>query len=115
MARIKANDNEENQFPESNRPPATTVDGRERQMINLAVDVAERQLRNGTASAQVITHYLKLATVDKEIERENLRQQNKLLQAKIDSLASVANSEQLMKEAIEAFTNYRPTQESDDD
>ena len=57
--------------------PALSPEARENQMIALAVDLAEQQLRDGTASAQVITHFLKLGTSKAELEKEKLRQENK--------------------------------------
>lgn len=36
--------------------PALTPEARENQLISLASDLAEKQLREGTASSQVITH-----------------------------------------------------------
>ena len=54
------------------RPPATSVEARENQLISLAVDLAERQLSEGTASSQVITHYLKLGTTKDRLEKEKL-------------------------------------------
>lgn len=110
MARSR--DEEVNHTPE--RPPATTVDGREKQMINLAVSLAEKQLREGTAATPIIAHYLKLATVREEMERDNLRATNKLLEARVETLVSSANSEELVRQAIEAFTTYKPSEDGDD-
>ena len=64
------------------RPPAKTPEGREQQMISLAVDLAEEQLRNGTASSQVIVHYLKLASTREKLEQEKIRHENAMLEAK---------------------------------
>jgi hypothetical protein len=91
------------------RPPATTVAARENQLIALAVDLAERQLRDGTASSQVQTHFLRLATVREEIERDKLRSENALLKARVDALASSQQSEELYQRAIEAMTSYKPS------
>jgi|SRR5262245_2933346 len=88
------------------RPPATTKEGRENQLIDLAVNLAEQQLREGNASAQVITHYLKLGTTRETLEQERLRQENALLQAKIDSIASQAKVEEMYSKALEAMRSY---------
>lgn len=88
------------------RPPATTPDGRERQLIAAAYDLAEEQIRSGTATAQVITHFLKLGTEREKLERERLKRENTLLEAKVDSLASSARIEELTKKAIDAFRSY---------
>lgn len=86
--------------------PALTPEARENQMISLAVDLAEKQLLEGTASSQVITHFLKLATTKTELEKEKLRQENELLRARTRSLESQDNSEQLYKDAIAAMKRY---------
>lgn len=88
------------------RRPATTPEARERQLIAAAVDLAEKQIREGTASAQVITHYLKLGTTREQLEQERLRHENKLLAAKEEALRSAARSEELFAAAIEAMREY---------
>lgn len=88
------------------RPPATTPEARELQMISLADSLAERQLREGTASAQVITHYLKLASTRERLENEKLQKDILLKDAQIEQLASVKNIEKLYTEAIEAMREY---------
>ena len=46
--------------------PATTPEGRENEMVSLAIDLAEKQIREGTASSQVITHFLKLVRLESD-------------------------------------------------
>ncbi len=87
-------------------PPAKTPEGRENQLISLAVDLAEKQLRDGTASAQVITHFLKLATTRSQLEKDKLVQENKLLEAKTDNLQSQKKTEELYRDALEAMRTY---------
>lgn len=86
--------------------PATTPEAREQQMIALAVDLAEQQLREGTASSQVITHYLKLGSTKERLEKEKLEEENKLLKAKTEALQSAKRTEELFAEAIAAFRSY---------
>lgn len=93
------------------RAPATTLEGRENQMISLAVDLAEQQLREGTASAQVITHYLKLGTTKERLEKEKLEKENELLKAKTESLQSSKRIEELYEEAIKAMQIYSGNEE----
>ena len=88
------------------RRPATTPEGRENQMIALAVDLAEKQLREGTASAQVITHYLKLATTRERVEKEILEEQKELLKAKTEALKSQKRMDELYENAINAMQIY---------
>jgi hypothetical protein len=93
--------------PESRRPAAKTPEGRENQLIALAVDQAEKQLRAGTASAQVITHFLKLGTTREQLEQERLSLENRLTEAKIATIGSQAQIEELMKAALEAMSLYK--------
>lgn len=86
--------------------PAITREGRENQMCSLAIDLAEKQLREGTASSQVITHFLKLASTKDKLEREILEKQRELLEAKTEAIQSAAKSEELYKNAIAAFSEY---------
>lgn len=86
--------------------PALTPEARENQMISLAVDLAEKQLREGTASSQVITHFLKLGSTKEKAEREILEKQKELLEAKTQSLQTSSRSEELYTKAINAFKKY---------
>lgn len=92
--------------PAKKMRPALTPEARENQMIALAVDCAEEQLRNGTASAQVICHYLKLGATTARLEKEKLEHENELLKAKTKALESAENVEKLYADAIEAMRNY---------
>lgn len=86
--------------------PALTPEARENQLISLAVDLAEKQLQEGTASSQVITHYLKLGSTKERIEREILEKQKELITAKTESLQSSKRVEELYENAIKAMRNY---------
>lgn len=99
------------------RPPATTPEGRENQLISLATDLAERQLAEGTASAQVVTHYLKLGSTRERLEQDRIEQENELLRAKVEAMASVKRLEELYETALNAMRSYsgdRPDPELDD-
>jgi hypothetical protein len=97
------------------RPPATTRESREHQLINLAMDLAEKQIADGKASSQVITHFLKLGTVREELERDRLKEENELLKAKVKSLASAESIEALYKNALAAMSDYQGREEIIDD
>lgn len=88
-------------------PPAKGIEARENQMISLAVDLAEKQLVEGTASSQIITHYLKLATTREQLEKEKLERENELLKVKADSLESEKRVEELYSEALKAMKTYQ--------
>ena len=96
------------------RPPATTPVARENQLVSLAVSLAEEQLRKGTASSQVITHYLKLGTTRETLEQEKLRGENALLKAKVESLASQGRIEELYNKALRAMRTYMGSPDVDD-
>ena len=96
--------------------PALTPEARENQLISLAVDLAEKQLLEGTASSQVITHYLKLGTTKEKLEREILEKQKALIEAKTENLQSAKRIEELYKNALDAMKNYSGhMSESEDD
>ena len=97
------------------RNPATTPEGRENQLIARAVDLAEKQLIEGTASSQVITHYLKLGSTKENLEKDILKEQVKLITAKTQALQSSKNVEALYKNAIKAMRSYSGNGDDDDD
>ena len=104
MAKVKNSDSTPSK-PKKIRP-ALTPEARENQMIALAVDLAERQLMEGTASSQVITHYLKLGSTKERIEKEILEKQKELIAAKTESLQSSKRIEELYANAINAMKRY---------
>ncbi len=105
MARVPKR--EPDQTQRRRRAPGKTLEARENQLISLAVDLAEKQLSEGTASSMVITHYLKLGTTRERLEKERLVEENKLLRAKTESLKSMGRMEELMDEAIKAMRQYQ--------
>lgn len=86
--------------------PAISPEARENQMIALAVDLAEEQLRNGTASSQVITHYLKLGSTKEKIEKEILEKQKELISAKTEVLNSQRRMEEMYSDMLSALKEY---------
>jgi hypothetical protein len=96
--------------------PAATPEGRENQLIAAAVDLAEKQLHEGTASAQVITHYLKLGSSREKLEQEKIANENILLRAKKEAMDSQARIEEMYGAALNAMRSYagQPPMELDD-
>jgi hypothetical protein len=86
--------------------PAITSEGRENQLIHLAMELAEKRIRDGTASAQEITHFLKLGSSREKLEQERLRQENKLIGEKTAALANAKQIEELMRDALNAMRMY---------
>ena len=75
-------------------------------MVHLAVELAEKQMRAGTASAQVISHYLKLGSTREQLEQQRLRHENELLEAKTAAMASAKRTEELIRDALIAMRSY---------
>lgn len=91
---------------ELREPPPRTAEARENMMISLAMDLAEQQLRDGTASSQVITQFLKLGSTRERLEQRNKELENELLIAKREALESSRHIEELYTEAIAAMRSY---------
>lgn len=102
MAKVKT----ESPKPTAKRRTAMTPEGREGQMVALAIDLAEQQLREGTASSQVITHFLKLGSERERLERERLEEENKLLRAKTEALEAQKESKVQYEKILKALRNY---------
>ncbi|AWN03253.1 hypothetical protein PBI_CAMILLE_6 [Microbacterium phage Camille] len=98
------------------RRPATTPEAREQQLGSYAYDLAEKQLLDGTASAQVQLHFIKANSIREQLELERLRKENLLTEAKIASAGQADRMEALLTDAMRAFTDYRGGfEEADDD
>ena len=92
--------------PPKRRSPARDPETREIELVAAAMDLAEKQIHEGVASATVITHYLKIGSQRDRLERERLRTENELLQRKIEQMESAKRVENLYEEAIKAFRMY---------
>lgn len=97
--------------------PATTPEGRENQLISLAHELVERKLRDGSASSQEIVHFLKLGSTREALEQSRIQNENLLLSAKVDQLASAKRIEELYEKALSAMRQYagRMVDEYDED
>lgn len=89
------------------RRPAKTLSGREHQLVSLAIDLAEKQLLDGTASAQVLSHYLKLGSTREVLEQQRLRNENLLLEVKVEAIQQGQRMEVLYEDAIKAMRRYQ--------
>lgn len=97
------------------RPPATTPEARENQMIALAMDVVEKRLRNGTASSQETTHFLKLGSIKEKRELALLEQELQLKRAKTEAIQSAKRVEELYSKALDAMRSYSGLSGDDED
>ena len=89
-----------------NSRPATTPEGRENQLVSSAIDLAEDQILNGTASSQVITHFLKLGSTRERLEQQRLEHENELTRVRIEAIESQKRVEELYMEALQAMRSY---------
>lgn len=85
----------------------TSSESREKVLIELAMDAVEERIRSGKASASEYVHFLKLGTEQAKLEREKLRQENKLLEAKTQSIEQSAEIRTMIDEAMKALSVYR--------
>lgn len=100
--------------------PVDSPEARENELIAAAVNLAEKQLLDGTASPSVITHYLKLASSRERLQKEKLERENAVLKAKAEAYASNQRTEELYAKAIEAMRSYsgivtNPNQQEEDE
>lgn len=87
-------------------PPATTIEGRNDQLIAAAFDLAERRLHNGSASAQEVVHFLRMGTVNQRLQEEKVRRENLVLEARVEELKNRNSGEEMMAKALAAFRGY---------
>ena len=90
----------------SKRSPGRTPEDREDRLISMAIDLAEKQILEGTASSQVITHFLKLGSTKERLEKQILQNQNELLKAKTSAIRSGESYKETVDNAIKAFSTY---------
>lgn len=95
--------------------PASTPEARQAQLVSLAYDEAEKQIREGTASSQILTHFLKIGSTREQIELEKLKKENAVLEAKAEAYKSAENIEALYKDAIAAMMSYSGHSENAED
>lgn len=100
-------------------PPATTLEGREDQLIAAAMDLAEKRIHEETASAQEVVHFLRLGSVRNQLEQDKLRHENEVLQTRVKEMESRRSSEELYSRALAAMRGYQgiedPLEEYEDD
>lgn len=85
---------------------ATTPEEREMQLANAAYDLAEEQIASGTASSQVITHFLKMGSTRERVEQERLRGEIELQKVKAEQLEGQKRMEEMFTNALDAFRGY---------
>lgn len=103
---MKKSGSSDTKVKERKRRPALTPEARENQLIADAYDLAEQRIRDGTASSQLVTHFLRLGSTKEKIEKEILEKQKELITAKTESLQAAKRIEDLYAHALDAMRNY---------
>jgi hypothetical protein len=93
--------------PKPRRRPAATPEAREQQLTGLAYDLAERRLRDGSATSQEVTHFLRAGSGREELERVKIQHENELTKAKIEAIENQVRSDELFLKAMEAMSLYK--------
>lgn len=88
------------------RRPASTPEARENQLISAAFDLIERRILDGTATSQETTTVLKLGSEKARLEKDILRKQKELIEAKTEMLESAKRVEELYSNALTAMRHY---------
>lgn len=102
MAKVKTN----SQTNRQKLRPALMPENRVAQLTAMAMDLAEQQMRDGTASSQVISYFLKAGSEKEKLEIERLAAENEVLRAKAKQLEDMADMKVIYENAIKAMRNY---------
>ena len=94
--------------------PATTPEAREGQLTAMAMDLIEKQIREGTASSQILSHFAKAGSSREQLERMRLERENELLQARVKALETAEDSAEMYKNALNAMRSYAGADDYDD-
>lgn len=94
--------------PKRRRPPATTPEARERQLIAKAYDEIERRIDAKEATAAELLHFAKGGSRTEKLHQEKMEAENHLLEVKRELMESQKRQESLFEEALEAFRSYSP-------
>lgn len=86
--------------------PALSPEAEENQIISMAMSLAKKQIMEGTASSQVITHFLKLGSTKERIEKEILEKQKDLIEAKTKAYQASDEIKELYADALKAMRTY---------
>lgn len=112
--RLKDSEDEEENIRKHGPPPSTTIESRENQIIGLAYDLVEERIRKKTATSQEVTEFIRAGSVKAQLERQKLKKENELLEAKTESLKSQKKIEELYLAAMKAFATYSGQDVTDD-
>ena len=97
------------------RRAALTPEGRENQLIDLAVSLVEKRLLEGPASSQVGTTIRWLGTPRARLEKVRLAKEGERGQAKTEAYKSGVRMDELYEKAMAAFKRYSGQEEDEDE
>lgn len=95
--------------------PAMSSEARDAQMSSLAYDLVEQRMRDGTATSQETTYFLKLGNPNVQLEKKKLEKQIELLEAKTEQIQAAKRMDEVYMLAINAMKMYGGEQEDDGD
>jgi hypothetical protein len=99
--------------PKRRQAPGKTIESRENQLISDAIELAAKQIRLGTVSSQVLSHFVKLGSTTALLEKAKLEKELQLVAAKTDEIKSRKKIEELYANAMKAFGIYRGVEEEE--
>lgn len=94
-------------------PTSRTIEESEQRCIAYSTKLAEEKLADGTASSQIIMHYLKLGSEKTKQEIEKLKYETELVRAKTEAVKAQQRSEELFADAIAAMRHYSGNDDAD--
>lgn len=115
MARTRQVKNYVEDFSQPSITPAMTPEDQEDQLISLAVDLAVKRLREGTASNQLVSEIIKLGTTKERLAKEKLQRENEMLRAKTEAIEASRRNGEMYAEALKAMREYAGVQAIEDD
>lgn len=115
MARTRQAKNYVEDFSQPSITPAMTPEDQEDQLISLAVDLAVKRLREGTASNQLVSEIIKLGTTKERLAKEKLQRENEMLRAKTEAIEASRRNGEMYAEALKAMREYAGVQAIEDD
>lgn len=115
MARTRQVKSYDEDFSQPSITPAMTPEDQEDQLISLAVDLAVKRLREGTASNQLVSEIIKLGTTKERLAKEKLQRENEMLRAKTEAIEASRRNGEMYAEALRAMREYAGVQAIEDD
>lgn len=88
------------------RSVGLTPESRENRLCSMALDEAERQMAEGRASPLIIAHFLRIGSQRAMLEREKLRNETALIEAKKNAIEAEEKEDVLYQDVIEAMKRY---------